>query len=50
MFKKLVKLFLNRKSIAESQHTCGSWPDSYWTKEDWKKKNEAQVNCVECNK
>jgi hypothetical protein len=30
------------------EHTCGSWPDPYWTEEDFKAKAKAQKECPVC--
>jgi hypothetical protein len=32
----------------EINHTCGSCPDPFWTDEDFKRKSEAQKDCLKC--
>lgn len=36
------------KKSNEKQHTCGSWPDPYWTQKDFIAKREACKNCPAC--
>lgn len=30
------------------KHTCGSWPDPFWTREMYENKKELQKDCLAC--
>jgi hypothetical protein len=38
-----------KEKPVELNHTCGSWPDSHWTREDFKNKDKAMKKCLLCN-
>lgn len=38
---------LEEKS-SEPKHACGSWPDPYWTKEDYERKDKLMKKCRAC--
>jgi hypothetical protein len=37
------------KKPSQPKHTCGPWPDPYWTPEDFKRKTIACKTCPVCN-
>lgn len=48
----ILKMNHKQKIVSEEviKCDCGSWPDPYWTKEDWKLKMEAMKKLQATNK